>query len=203
MGRVGQIAVVILLAVSALVAEGCATTPGAAATSAVSAPSKAGSQPATVGSPEHLPELPPDAAGQGRLLTDYFKTHRLPLVGASVVDDKSGRQVILYGFVATPQGKTDAEDTATRIFRDPKLMVVNRIVVEPTLLASNKSGQGDDNSSVANVADAEVLDKLAARQNHPAPDEISQDEISQYEQQQQSSGWLGTVLVVLLLFLLP
>src|SRR5690242_13573032 len=48
-------------------------------------------------------------SGQSQGLSDYLKHHQLPLVGAQVVSNPSaGRQVILFGFVASEYGKTDA-----------------------------------------------------------------------------------------------
>src|SRR5579864_3016477 len=50
---------------------------------------------------------------QSQGLSDYLKHHQLPLVGAQVVTSASGgRQVILFGFVASDFGKTDAEQKA-------------------------------------------------------------------------------------------
>src|SRR5690242_14749239 len=50
---------------------------------------------------------------QSQGLSDYLKHHSLPLVGAQVVTSPSGgKQVILFGFVASDFGKTDAEQKA-------------------------------------------------------------------------------------------
>ena len=50
---------------------------------------------------------------QSQGLSDYLKHHSLPLVGAQVVTSTSGgKQVILFGFVASDFGKTDAEQKA-------------------------------------------------------------------------------------------
>src|SRR4051812_33462148 len=52
-------------------------------------------------------------SSQSQALSDYLKHHSLPLVGAQVVSSPSGgRQAILFGFVATDFGKTDAEQKA-------------------------------------------------------------------------------------------
>lgn len=189
MGRLGQIALILLPAALAGVSQACTTTSGAAANSAVSASAKLDPHPqaASVVAPEHLPELPPDAAGQGRVLTDYFKSHRLPLVGASVVDDRSNHQVILYGFVITPLDKTCAEEVARRIFHDANLTVVNRIVVEPALVTANTSAQGDHSWS-ANDSDADVLGGLGTAQSYIAPYDSSA--YVESVQQRPPRGWL-------------
>ena len=67
-------------------------------------------------------------------LTDYLRKHRLPLVGAQITrDDSGGTQVMLYGYVATSFGKSDAE-TKTRKFMKPGAQIVNRIEIRPEIL---------------------------------------------------------------------
>lgn len=67
-------------------------------------------------------------------LTNYLHRHRLPLVGAQVqVDGEGGRQVLLYGFVATAFGRSDAEVKARRYLHEPGLTVINRISINPEL----------------------------------------------------------------------
>ena len=41
-------------------------------------------------------------------LTKYLHNHRLPMVGAQISNTDAGRQLMLYGFVATDFGKDDA-----------------------------------------------------------------------------------------------
>ena len=56
---------------------------------------------------------------QSQGLSDYLKHHSLPLVGAQVVTSPSGgQQVILFGFVASDFGKTDAEQKARHYLKD-------------------------------------------------------------------------------------
>lgn len=72
----------------------------------------------------------PDSQG----LSDYLKHHSLPLVGAQVVTSPSGgKQVILFGFVASEFGKADAEQKARRYLKDPSIVVDNRIKISPEL----------------------------------------------------------------------
>lgn len=68
-------------------------------------------------------------------LTSYLKKHRLPLVGAQVLNDPSsgGHVVVLYGFVATDFGKNDAASKARAFLKDPSLVVENRVMVEPEI----------------------------------------------------------------------
>ena len=71
---------------------------------------------------------------QSQGLSDYLKAHSLPLVGAQVVTSSSGgKQVILFGFVASDFGKTDAEQKARHYLKDPTLVVDNRIKISPEL----------------------------------------------------------------------
>jgi hypothetical protein len=83
-------------------------------------------------------------------LTDYFKHNRLPLVGAQVGKDAAGdRRVVLYGYVATQQGQSDAELKATTFLGAPAPQIVDRIVVQPEIGnmpnggASGPGGSGD------------------------------------------------------------
>ncbi len=46
-------------------------------------------------------------------LTNYLRQNRLPLVGAQIGKAPAGaRRLVLYGYVATQQGKSDAESKA-------------------------------------------------------------------------------------------
>jgi hypothetical protein len=88
-------------------------------------------------------------------LTSYLHEHRLPAVGAQVTGTADGgRTVILYGFVATPKGKSDAELRTRTYLNDPSVSIMNRIIIDPTLLASNKpntsNGQIDEYQNYGN-----------------------------------------------------
>src|SRR5882757_1479139 len=79
-------------------------------------------------------------SSQSQGLSDYLKHHSLPLVGAQVVTSPSGgRQAILFGFVATDYGKSDAEAKARTYLKDSTLVVDNRIKISPEL-ANQKGG---------------------------------------------------------------
>ncbi|MGH8012017.1 MAG: hypothetical protein ACREQ4_05920 [Candidatus Binataceae bacterium] len=67
-------------------------------------------------------------------LTAYLRTHRLPLVGAQVLTSAAGKRLILYGYVATSFGKTDARKKALKFLKQPNLAVENRIVIQPEIV---------------------------------------------------------------------
>lgn len=67
-------------------------------------------------------------------LTSYFKENRLPLVGAQVMKESNGqRRVVLYGFVATDEGKQDAERKALAYLGTPVPAIDDRLVIKPEL----------------------------------------------------------------------
>ncbi|MBF6568492.1 MAG: hypothetical protein IVW54_06410 [Candidatus Binataceae bacterium] len=68
-------------------------------------------------------------------LTQYLRAHELPLVGASVSRAADGsEQVMLYGYVATNQGKQAAARRATKYFHnEPAITLINRIAVNPEI----------------------------------------------------------------------
>lgn len=73
-------------------------------------------------------------------LTNYLRQNRLPLVGAQIGTAPSGaRRLVLYGYVATDVGKSDAESKALANLGSPRPEVVNRIVIKPEI-AQMKSG---------------------------------------------------------------
>jgi hypothetical protein len=66
-------------------------------------------------------------------LTKYLHAHRLPMVGAQISNTPSGRQLMLYGFVATDFGKDDAVTKSKTFLHDSTISVVNNIRVNPQL----------------------------------------------------------------------
>ena len=67
-------------------------------------------------------------------LTVYLRQHRLPLVGAQVLEDAAGDQrVVLYGFVATDFGKNDAARKAREYLKSSDIAIDNRIEVRPEI----------------------------------------------------------------------
>jgi hypothetical protein len=71
-----------------------------------------------------------DAAASDKL-TKYLHKNRLPMVGAQVLNTSSGRRLMLYGYVATDFGKTDAVTKSKRYLQDSSISVVNNIQVNP------------------------------------------------------------------------
>lgn len=73
-------------------------------------------------------------AGQSKALTSYLRRHRLPLVGAQVLKSANGgERLLLYGFVATSHGKSDAQRKALAYLRVGGIPVENRIAVRPEI----------------------------------------------------------------------
>jgi hypothetical protein len=166
---------------------------------------------------------PPSSAGtiaggtidspQSQGLSDYLKHHSLPLVGAQVVTSTSGgRQVILFGFVASDFGKTDAEQKARHYLKDPTLVVDNRIKISPELAG----GAGASRSTVNGVPSANALppdgsDPYAASgsiqdyQNNEPPGVQAyqaQGGYQQYQQYQQYNSAPPSMLTTILPLLL-
>jgi hypothetical protein len=148
--------------------------------------------------PPHVPAYLP-VAEQSKNLTHYLKTHRLPLVGAQVSRDESGhRQVLLYGFVATPFGKTDAENKARAVLNDPEIVVLNHIKIRPELLTMRTP------STSAPLPTASTPSAGASSAGPPPPgmgsvqayesQSAGVQQYQQYQQQQQQMGWVTTLL---------
>jgi len=91
-------------------------------------------------------------------LTTYLRAHRFPLVGASVTHASGGAtQVILYGYVATEEGRQKAAArVATYYNNDPSVTIKNRLTVDPEIrnLSANGSGDGTSAGSVDSGAPA-------------------------------------------------
>ena len=140
-------------------------------------------------------------SSQSTALTDYLKTHRLPLVGAQVLNKGSGnRQVVLYGFVATQFGKQDAEAKARQFLGDPNVEVTNRIDVRPELLAS-----GNPAPSSSSAMPLYNSGTAPATGNAGTPDtsqlgslQSYQDQQAQAQQYQQQGGSALTALLPLI-----
>jgi len=77
-------------------------------------------------------------------LTKYLHKNRLPMVGAQVSNTSSGRQLMLFGYVATDFGKADAVGKSTRFLHEPNIRVVNNIQVDPQVqhLKKHKASNG-------------------------------------------------------------
>jgi hypothetical protein len=80
-------------------------------------------------------------------LTKYLHNHRLPMVGAQISNTSSGRQLMLYGFVATDFGKEDAVTKSKRYLHDSTIAVVNNIRVNPQLKHLKRPPPSDESAS--------------------------------------------------------
>jgi len=132
---------------------------------------------------------------QSQGLSDYLKHHQLPLVGAQVVSSASGgRQVILFGFVASDFGKSDAEQKARHYLKDQTVVVDNRIKISPELAGSKGGSAGSTVNGVpsANAMPSDPTDPSAEPggiqdyQNNQPPDAYAYQ--SQGQQYQQYGG---------------
>jgi hypothetical protein len=117
-------------------------------------------------------------------LTEYLHNHRLPAVGAQITTGADGsRTVVLYGFVATQRGFDDAAARTRDYLHDPYVRIINRVKIEPELLALNKpstrSASSADNSQASSGASAPSV-----ADNTPPPGDVG--DIQQYEAQNQT-----------------
>jgi hypothetical protein len=82
----------------------------------------------------------PTVRATNSAITEYLKDHGLPGVGAQTVDpwDKTHR-VLLYGFVGKARDSSEAEERTREYLDDPAIQVVNRIKIDPQLLATSNS----------------------------------------------------------------
>jgi hypothetical protein len=80
-------------------------------------------------------------------LTKYLHRNRLPMVGAQISTTPSGRQLMLYGYVATEFGKADAVTKSKRYLHDSTIAVVNNIRVNPQLRHSQRPPTPNDSAS--------------------------------------------------------
>jgi hypothetical protein len=85
---------------------------------------------------------------ESQALTQYLTARKLPLVGAQVLKSPDGkRMVVLYGFVGSDFGKSDASKKARRFLKDQTVQVDNHINVRPELLASTRPSSPSSSSS--------------------------------------------------------
>ncbi|MGO9603132.1 MAG: hypothetical protein ACLQAT_06970 [Candidatus Binataceae bacterium] len=115
---------------------------------------------------------------QSKALTDYLKTHHLPLVGAQVLKAPDGqRQVILFGYVATEYGRGDADSRVHRYVNDPSVTIDNRVKVEPQLVKSAPTATG------AQAEDPTDLSGVQDYENQRYQDQVQQQQAYQYQNQ--------------------
>ncbi len=132
------------------------------------------------------PQAAPDP--DGAALTEYLHNHRLPAVGAQItVGEDGARSVMLYGFVATQQGFSHAEERTRNYLHDPYVRITNRIKIEPELLAlhrkdSQSAPSADSSQAVANLPPPVV-------QSTSPPADVG--DIQQYQAQNQYNDPYG------------
>jgi hypothetical protein len=149
-------------------------------------------------------------SAQSQGLSDYLKHHSLPLVGAQVVTSPSGgQQVILFGFVASDFGKTDAEQKARHFLKDSSLVVDNRIKISPELAGGH--GSSGSASSTANglppnnMMPSDGSDPYASSgsiqdyQNNMPPDAYAYQQQQQYQQYNSPPPSMLTTILPMLL----
>lgn len=143
----------------------------------------------------------PDA-GASSALTDYLKHHRLPLVGAQVLRNPNdgARAVVLYGFVGSDLGKSDAQRQAEDFVNDPAVEVDNRIRVNPDLLAARGSSS-PTSPDASNDPDAQT--NAGASSMPGAQSYIDQQnqtaQVQQYQQQSSMSSSMSAMLPLIAL----
>jgi hypothetical protein len=143
---------------------------------------------------------------ESQALSEYLKQRKLPLVGAQVLKSPDGkRMVVLYGFVGSDYGKSDATKKARRFLKDSSLEIDNRINVRPELLASNKPSMraeppGSGYPSSSGSAPSEPEDSSAPRDDssaYPGAQSYSAQRANPYAQQLSSLAPLIALLGVL------
>ena len=145
---------------------------------------------------------------QSQGLSDYLKHHSLPLVSGQVVTSPSGgKQAILFGFVASDFGKTDAEQKARHYLKDSSLVVDNRIKISPELAGGHgASGSTASGLPPSNAMPSDGTDPYAASgsiqdyQNNMPPDAYAyQQQQQQYQQYNSAPPSMLTTLIPMLL----
>jgi hypothetical protein len=128
-------------------------------------------------------------SAESKALTSYLTQHKLPLVGAQVLRGPDGqRAVVLYGFVGSDFGKSDAVAKTRRYLGDRSIAVENRIDVRPELLSANRP----NNSSTGSY------DNHAGASAYPGPQAYAEQQnppaASQYQQFQNQGGAVSSML---------
>ncbi|HJU29740.1 MAG TPA: hypothetical protein VJ718_11245 [Candidatus Binataceae bacterium] len=116
-------------------------------------------------------------AARSKALTSYLRRRRLPLVGAQVLKSADGGQrLLLYGFVATNHGKSDAQRKALAYLHAKDIAVENRIAVRPELAkmkapAPAAETRASEPSQEGGESLDRVLDDIARYGVKSAPDQ--------------------------------
>jgi hypothetical protein len=143
--------------------------------------------------------------GASGALTDYLKHHRLPLVGAQVLRDPNNgaRTVVLYGFVGSDLGKSDAQRQAEDFINDAAVDVDNRIRVNPELLTARSASPEPANSGTPNAADAQAQANASMPGVQSYVDQQNQAaQVQQYQQQNSMTSMSSMLPLIALLGML-
>jgi hypothetical protein len=146
----------------------------------------------------------PDS-GASTALTDHLKQNRLPLVGAQVMRNPNtgARSVVLYGFVGSDFGKSDAQRQAEDYINDPSVDVDNRIRVNPDLLAAGRSSPPPSTTGSADMTDAQQQASSALPGAQSYVDQQNQAaQVQQYQQQNSAASMSSMLPLVALLGIL-
>lgn len=101
-------------------------------------------------------------------LTSYLRQHRLPLVGAQVLEGGAGhRRIVLYGFVATEYGRNDAARKAISYYsergaesRAPAPAIENHIEIRPEIARMRTRGPGTVSADTSKESLDQVLGEI-------------------------------------------
>jgi hypothetical protein len=193
MGRGAQLILAGWFAVSTVIAQSCMTPPAntlppvSQRSSTVGTASYGATSSADPTDPVDTTGYSPDEA-ESRALTDYLTQHRLPLVGAQVLNGPEGkRAVVLYGFVGSEFGRNDAAEKTRRFTGDTAMAVDNRIKVRPEILAS-KTNPGLGSAPPADMSGSPD----GSSPDSSSPDNTSPDAaypgVNSYVQQQNNAA---------------
>jgi hypothetical protein len=136
---------------------------------------------------------------ESQALSGYLKQRRLPLVGAQVLHGPGGqRAVVLYGYVGSDFGKSDAAAKTSKYLGDPSVVVDNRIKVQPELLANG--GSSGATKPAGDEAEANSSNNAA----YPGAESYvqQQNEAQQYVQQQQTGAAVSSMAPLAILGLM-
>ncbi len=138
-------------------------------------------------------------------LTDHLKHHRLPLVGAQVMrnPNNGARTVVLYGYVGSDYGKSDAQRQAEDYINDAAVEVDNRIRVNPELLAAGGSSSVPAAAGSPDAADAQAQANSSMPGAQSYVDQQNQAaQVQQYQQQNSAASMSSMLPLVALLGIL-
>jgi hypothetical protein len=143
--------------------------------------------------------------GASSALTDHLHHHRLPLVGAQVLRNPNtgARVVVLFGYVGSDFGKSDAQRQAEDFINDAAVEVDNRVHVKPELLATGRSSQTPSAPSSPDMADSQADANAAMPGAQSYLDQQNQAaQVQQYQQQNSSASMSAVVPLIVLLGIL-